>query len=551
MSWDEGRFEDQLKQAVEAYDRQAATALCQELIAHLRHRADVYPEGAARRVLQLLRNKRFFDLLQRAADAFIQSGQRAPRVRRLYAQALLDQSSLTAAIAELKSLAADTENTDPAEQAEACALIGRACKQLYVDASDPSLARNRENLERAVEAYYNVYLSDPQKHTWPCINVVALLNRAARDQVPLAGFPQPREQAAVMASELLSAIETQYDALDDERDADTWSLGTATEACVALNKPDEALKWCGRYVRSRYADAFELASTLRQFSEVWQLAPTDPIRVLLQAELLRREGGFVELTPEQIRQQQQSLSGTKAAYEKVFGADSFVSLDWYRRGLERGLGVARIGLETARGEGTGFLISGRDFLEAWGDELILLTNAHVLSPDPQVKGALRPDAAVVLFEALSNGGQQVSCRIEEILWTSPPEQFDATFARLSVKIEGATKCELAKARPLREDNQRVYVIGYPGGGALSFSLHDNLLLDYDDRLIHYRTPTEGGSSGSPVFNQQWQLIGLHHLGGVLPKLNGQTGTYEANEGIWIQAIRRAVNSNFSVAGSTV
>ena len=85
--------------------------------------------------------------------------------------------------------------------------------------------------------------------------------------------------------------------------------------------------------------------------------------------------------------------------------------------------------------------------------------------------------------------------------------------------------------------QKVYVIGHPKGGGLSISLNDNLFLDCDDCLLHYRAPTEGGSSGSPVFNQQWDLIGLHHAGGTaMRRLRGQEGTYAANEGIWIQRI---------------
>jgi hypothetical protein len=30
--------------------------------------------------------------------------------------------------------------------------------------------------------------------------------------------------------------------------------------------------------------------------------------------------------------------------------------------------------------------------------------------------------------------------------------------------------------------------------------------------VRYRTNTEGGSSGSPVFDQNWQLVALHHAG---------------------------------------
>jgi V8-like Glu-specific endopeptidase len=96
---------------------------------------------------------------------------------------------------------------------------------------------------------------------------------------------------------------------------------------------------------------------------------------------------------------------------------------------------------------------------------------------------------------------------------------------------------MAKKLPLKDKDQRIYVIGHPRGGKISFSLYDNLLLDHDIPKIHYRSPTQGGSSGSPVFNQNWDLIGLHHAGGTrVQKLNGKVGVYPANEGIWIQSI---------------
>ena len=61
--------------------------------------------------------------------------------------------------------------------------------------------------------------------------------------------------------------------------------------------------------------------------------------------------------------------------------------------------------------------------------------------------------------------------------------------------------------------------------------------------LHYRAPTEGGSSGSPVFNSRlWQVIALHHKGGKIgmPKVNGKEGTYAANEGVSIQSIAAAM-----------
>ena len=90
-------------------------------------------------------------------------------------------------------------------------------------------------------------------------------------------------------------------------------------------------------------------------------------------------------------------------------------------------------------------------------------------------------------------------------------------------------------------DDRVFIIGHPLGGSLSISLNDNLFLDWEDPRLHYRAPTEPGSAGSPIFDDQWRLIGMHHAGGRnMRRLNGKEGTYEAKEGIWIQAILRQI-----------
>jgi V8-like Glu-specific endopeptidase len=95
------------------------------------------------------------------------------------------------------------------------------------------------------------------------------------------------------------------------------------------------------------------------------------------------------------------------------------------------------------------------------------------------------------------------------------------------------------APPPKEDNRRIYVMGHPDGGDLAFALGDTLLLDYDSTRIHYRSSTTGGSSGSAVFDDTWQLVGLHHGGSLtMPRLHGE-GIYQANEGILMEAIAKA------------
>ena len=113
---------------------------------------------------------------------------------------------------------------------------------------------------------------------------------------------------------------------------------------------------------------------------------------------------------------------------------------------------------------------------------------------------------------------------------------------------------LAGALPIVEDGARVYIIGYPGGHDLAFSFQDNELLDHEGppggtpqikglSRVHYRAPTEPGSSGSPVFNAGlWEVIALHHMGlkDGMSKLNGKSGSYAANEGISLLSIKEAI-----------
>jgi V8-like Glu-specific endopeptidase len=183
--------------------------------------------------------------------------------------------------------------------------------------------------------------------------------------------------------------------------------------------------------------------------------------------------------------------------------------------------------------GTGFIVRGSDF--GRGEELLLLTNEHVLSATHE--RALRVGNAYVTFETAPERGP---AKCTEIVWSD--DELDATLARFDAPLAGIEPIELDPTTDLpgRDDASRVYVIGHPNGGRLSFSLNDNLLLDYDDERMHYRAPTEPGSSGSPVFDDQWRLVALHHGGGdELPCLNGKDDVYEANEGFRIDRIRAA------------
>ena len=548
MSWDEKEFGTKFRTLIEKYDRDGVGLQCEELIRHLFLRPNEYPQDDAKPILQNLRKNRYFDLMQRVADAFLQGGQNSPIVRRLYAQALIDQSILAAALDVLRPLTLETVNDNQDEYAEAYGLIGRTYKQRYMDAyryeiRSFELLRNQQNLAEAINAYSTVYNLDKEKFIWQGVNTVALLCRAEKDGVRLNDHRRPKQDAEYIAQEILD----QVNELNNNDKAGPWDFATAAEACLALEKNDEALLWLEKYVADSKVDAFLCASTLRQFEEVWRLnvneEPGSHLLPLLNNALLIREGGRVEFSPQNVSAHFTSSGEFKTdkTYEKVFGTDSFMGLEAYRLGLERCRAIALIRMPgEARGFGTGFLLRGGELHSSYSDELLLMTNAHVISDDPS---SIRPAEVDVCFEALDG----VKCGIEKILWSSPPTQCDATLLRLNMSDETATLLKqvapypVVKEPPALNEKARVCIIGHPGGAGLSLSLQDNLLLDYDDQKMHYRTPTENGSSGSPVFNKQWKLVGLHHKGDSrMPKLNGKQGAYEANEGIRISAIIEAL-----------
>jgi hypothetical protein len=179
--------------------------------------------------------------------------------------------------------------------------------------------------------------------------------------------------------------------------------------------------------------------------------------------------------------------------------------------------------------------------------LLLLTNAHVIGPDgaDRYPGSLHSADATIHFQI-----QGWKVPAGKIVFHSPVSELDATFLELPNLPAGAVALPLdEKALVLDNPPQRLYIIGHPGGRDLEFSLQDNYLLAASERLVHYRTPSEGGSSGSPVFGPtDWRVVALHHAGrSDMLRLDGQPGTYEANEGIALIALLKATSSGAPVS----
>jgi endonuclease G len=60
------------------------------------------------------------------------------------------------------------------------------------------------------------------------------------------------------------------------------------------------------------------------------------------------------------------------------------------------------------------------------------------------------------------------------------------------------------------DKEKLNIIHHPQGDYKQISIRENKFVGIDETRIFYQTDTAQGSSGSPVFNDQWQVVGLHH-----------------------------------------
>ncbi len=211
-----------------------------------------------------------------------------------------------------------------------------------------------------------------------------------------------------------------------------------------------------------------------------------------------------------------------------------MAIDTYRRGLRAAESVCHIMIQGQVPIGTGFVVDGSDLHPVLAQRRVILTNEHVV-PSPEHGDGAPAEAISAHFDA--HDGPPVGGF--SAVWWSNRTDLDVAIL-VSDALDGTDLPGLVPGTTLPPvmPGAHVYVVGHPGGRSLSMSIRGNDLIDHDGVRIHYRAPTEKGSSGSPVFDQGWNLIGVHHFGSSrLPKLHHQPGTYGGNEGTTIGALR--------------
>ncbi|MFD4439997.1 trypsin-like serine peptidase [Nocardia sp. NPDC058519] len=191
--------------------------------------------------------------------------------------------------------------------------------------------------------------------------------------------------------------------------------------------------------------------------------------------------------------------------EQAMGNDDMVPGLWLKRAAAAADSVALI--KTPRGPATGFLVS---------DEL-LLTNWHVF---PTLESAQDPRVRAVFRFEENEAGQIRS----SVSLTLDPDRFFVTgdreldFALVAVSALPNGKAAASRFGRIRLNpaigkilqGQPLNIVQHPGGNSRKLAFRQNLLLKVDPTRLIYQTDTMPGSSGSPVFNDEWELVGLHY-----------------------------------------
>ncbi|AIC29508.1 DNA/RNA non-specific endonuclease protein (plasmid) [Rhizobium etli bv. mimosae str. IE4771] len=189
---------------------------------------------------------------------------------------------------------------------------------------------------------------------------------------------------------------------------------------------------------------------------------------------------------------------------------------------------------------------------------LILTNWHVFQSRSEAKGC----AANFLYEKTPQGTQVgVSFELEPDRFYLADEKLD--FAFVGVKSTAASpedlgQITLIEATPKILKGEAVNIIQYPEGGPKQYAVAQNRLVDVlDDGYLHYETDTLEGSSGSPAFSVNWELVAVHHASiplmrnGRVVATDGSEWTEEmgddrvkwiANEGIRVSSLVRRLRA---------
>ena len=222
--------------------------------------------------------------------------------------------------------------------------------------------------------------------------------------------------------------------------------------------------------------------------------------------------------------------------ERIQGqTEDFVGVSFLQLAQAAASGVGRVIFRNDAPQGSGFMVSPRLFL----------TNNHVLSSREAAAGFLVEfDYELDVF-----GQERASTRFEfnpaAFFCTNTEDDLDYTVIAVGSRAQGDGElahfgyCPLLRRDDKHALGEVANIVQHPEGDFKQVVLRENRWVNRLSTVLHYIADTLPGSSGSPVFNDEWQVVALHHWGEPFREWklpNGQVADKNVNEGIRISAI---------------
>ncbi len=199
------------------------------------------------------------------------------------------------------------------------------------------------------------------------------------------------------------------------------------------------------------------------------------------------------------------------ARERILGINDLVDVNYLVRASRAARSVCRIVLRDRAGReigyGTGFKVTPR----------LLMTNHHVL----ETTAAAETAHAEFDYELDATGFPKATTRFAldpRAFYLSDPGLDFTLVAVAAAPVHGPGRLDdfaylpMLRAEGKINQGEFMSVIQHPSGQPKQIALRENELLKIEERVLWYQSDTAQGSSGSPVFNDSWQIVALHHSG---------------------------------------
>ncbi|TLF66853.1 serine protease [Nocardia asteroides NBRC 15531] len=278
---------------------------------------------------------------------------------------------------------------------------------------------------------------------------------------------------------------------------------------IMASSGSEAARWDGADDASRrFAESGPLREEIERSRSVSETGIVGgPEDIEARADRLLASGAVPASAVIQLAASE--VASTVPALERIVAASDNTSAAWVSRAARAAQCVARISDQRMGREapiGTGILITRR----------LLLTNRHVLPdkdtardvvvefdaevgadgvPKPARRFRLNPDSFMV---------EDIHLDISLVLLHPDNEgQFpgDRFGRQLLVPIHGSVLV-----------GENLNLVGHPDGRLKELWTRGNRLVLVLDQFVHYFSDQGVANSGSPIFNDQWEMVALHHAG---------------------------------------